>query len=325
MSQHRMNSSSTSTGLIDENENVILIGDIHGNLKQLISLWSNLRERCGPDKFDTAKIIFLGDYIDRGPETSGVLEFLSSLSHTHPNQKHVFLIGNHDFGLICFLKLWNFDAEVVNERINNRYSSRRPAELPLYDNIDEAHDMHIQGKRWCNRGKQNVFNSKPTFSSYNVPYGERSSLLSAIPEHHKRFLSELKFIYQCDLGFVNLIAIHAGISCESSISKQIETLQSIDENKDKILDEGLIFVEQISGRGNVQYHHPEQKQEGSNLLIASGHHGFSRYDKQRLIIDRGGGVQTRPIEAAIINKERQEITIVDSNNTIQKVLNYHSP
>ena len=47
------------------------LSDIHGCLTKL----EGLMERCRADGGNSAKFVFLGDYIDRGPDTQGVLEF----------------------------------------------------------------------------------------------------------------------------------------------------------------------------------------------------------------------------------------------------------
>lgn len=65
----------------------IVIGDIHGCLSQL----NHILEFVNPDSNET--IITLGDYIDRGPDTKGVIDRLIELGSTH-NLAH--LKGNHD-------------------------------------------------------------------------------------------------------------------------------------------------------------------------------------------------------------------------------------
>lgn len=63
------------------------IGDIHGCLKAL----ETLLELVEPAPDD--RLIFLGDYVDRGPDSRGVLDKLMQLSLAPQN---VFLRGNHD-------------------------------------------------------------------------------------------------------------------------------------------------------------------------------------------------------------------------------------
>ena len=74
---------------------LIAIGDIHGEIKKLDSLLDKL---C-LEESDT--VIFLGDYIDRGPNPKEVIEKLLQLS----NQINcVFLKGNHEDMLLKLLE-----------------------------------------------------------------------------------------------------------------------------------------------------------------------------------------------------------------------------
>ncbi|HEY0327401.1 MAG TPA: metallophosphoesterase family protein [Allosphingosinicella sp.] len=70
------------------------VGDVHGCLVQLNRLIdqieADLDER--PDK--EAFLIFVGDLIDRGPDSAGVIERLRSYSR--PGLKPIFLAGNHE-------------------------------------------------------------------------------------------------------------------------------------------------------------------------------------------------------------------------------------
>ncbi|KAG5003120.1 hypothetical protein JHK86_027259 [Glycine max] len=58
---------------------VICMGDIHGFITKLQILWSNLEASLDRSEFETATLIFLGDYCDRGPGTRHLIEFLVSL------------------------------------------------------------------------------------------------------------------------------------------------------------------------------------------------------------------------------------------------------
>ncbi|PIN00136.1 Phosphoprotein phosphatase [Handroanthus impetiginosus] len=54
---------------------VCCVGDIHGYIAKLQNLWSNLENAVGSSDFQTALIIFLGDYCDRGPNTKEVIVY----------------------------------------------------------------------------------------------------------------------------------------------------------------------------------------------------------------------------------------------------------
>jgi len=68
-------------------QRVFAIGDIHGCNTAL----TTLLDMVEPDKDDL--LIFLGDYIDRGPDSRGVIEQLISLTK---RCRTVFLCGNHE-------------------------------------------------------------------------------------------------------------------------------------------------------------------------------------------------------------------------------------
>ncbi len=69
-----------------------VVGDVHGELRHLSTLLARLPAL---DAGDT--LLFLGDYVDRGPDSRGVVERLMSL-HTATPAKLVFLRGNHEDG-----------------------------------------------------------------------------------------------------------------------------------------------------------------------------------------------------------------------------------
>jgi calcineurin-like phosphoesterase family protein len=66
------------------------IGDIHGDLSHLFKLLACLPEL---DKEDT--IVFLGDYVDRGPKSAQVVDYVRNLHEQIP-AKVVALRGNHE-------------------------------------------------------------------------------------------------------------------------------------------------------------------------------------------------------------------------------------
>jgi Calcineurin-like phosphoesterase len=76
-----------------------VIGDIHGCLDELRYLVDALPVR--PDD----EIVFLGDYIDRGPDSCGVVSYLIELNDHFKENKLVFLKGNHEDMLLSYLQL----------------------------------------------------------------------------------------------------------------------------------------------------------------------------------------------------------------------------
>ncbi len=67
------------------------IGDIHGCFNALEALISEI------DPADTDTLVFLGDYVDRGSNTKGVIDYLIQLDKKH---ECYFLKGNHEIFML---------------------------------------------------------------------------------------------------------------------------------------------------------------------------------------------------------------------------------
>ncbi len=76
-------------------QRTIVIGDIHGCLDSLTALLQLVLPKA-----DT--LVFLGDYVDRGPASKEVITRLLELQQSHP--RTIFIQGNHDYMFLQFLK-----------------------------------------------------------------------------------------------------------------------------------------------------------------------------------------------------------------------------
>jgi len=70
------------------------VGDIHGEREMLEALLTSLPLERGD------RVVFVGDYVDRGPDSRGVIDVLLEFSSETPC---VFLIGNHESMFLDFL------------------------------------------------------------------------------------------------------------------------------------------------------------------------------------------------------------------------------
>jgi serine/threonine protein phosphatase 1 len=68
------------------------VGDIHGSLSKLRKLLSRCEEHAGGR---SVTFVFLGDYIDRGPDTAGVIGSLIDLQ-AKGRERVIALMGNHE-------------------------------------------------------------------------------------------------------------------------------------------------------------------------------------------------------------------------------------
>ena len=70
---------SAPRGGVAQRDEVICVGDVHGHLDKLTALWRELVAALGADAVAQARVVFLGDYCDRGPDTKGVIQWLLEL------------------------------------------------------------------------------------------------------------------------------------------------------------------------------------------------------------------------------------------------------
>ena len=78
------------------------IGDVHGRLDLLEDILQQIERDIGERPTKSNHIIFLGDLIDRGPSSRGVIERLIDY---HPdNIKCHFIMGNHEEVLVRGLR-----------------------------------------------------------------------------------------------------------------------------------------------------------------------------------------------------------------------------
>jgi len=90
-------------GRVPAGQAVYAVGDIHGRLDLLEDLLIRISEDAQQHHADQARsLIFLGDYIDRGSESRGVVERL--LDDSTPGFAKVYLMGNHEEAMLGFLE-----------------------------------------------------------------------------------------------------------------------------------------------------------------------------------------------------------------------------
>jgi serine/threonine protein phosphatase 1 len=78
---------------------IYAIGDIHGCLDRLI----RLLDLVNPD-LDRHLLVFVGDYVDRGPDSSGVVDYIIDLKKKYNPENIICLMGNHERMFLNFLQ-----------------------------------------------------------------------------------------------------------------------------------------------------------------------------------------------------------------------------
>lgn len=135
---------------------VAVIGDIHGQVDKLEAVLDQLAAR--PD-FDHRWLVFMGDFVDRGPDPKASIDMFLRLAKQHP--KTTAVAGNHEFAMGASLG-WFPTAEYTN-----------------------------WGERWVAH-----YDSDTTFASYGVAHGDLPGLNRAVPPRHKDLLLNLPWVVE---------------------------------------------------------------------------------------------------------------------------------
>ena len=86
---------------VPSGELLYAIGDIHGRAELLIELLHRIEQDAVREDANRKRLIFLGDYVDRGPDSRRAIEIL--LAQRPASFEASFLKGNHEKLLLDFL------------------------------------------------------------------------------------------------------------------------------------------------------------------------------------------------------------------------------
>lgn len=82
-------------GRVPDGRRVYAIGDVHGSLDQLRGLHAVIAEDLRERPAKSAVLVHLGDYIDHGPDSAGVLSLLCRVADL-PDARVINLLGEHE-------------------------------------------------------------------------------------------------------------------------------------------------------------------------------------------------------------------------------------
>jgi len=160
---------------LTEGQRIYAIGDIHGRRDLLDAMLGRIDADLAARPHARPLVVFLGDYVDRGPEVRGVIEALMAVKAGPLPAR--FLLGNHDNYVLAYLE----DPHWYDETYN-----------------------------WL---RENL-GGNATLASYGVPEAAakpakvaREAFAQAFPAEH------LAFIADCELCFRigGYLFVHAGI------------------------------------------------------------------------------------------------------------------
>lgn len=165
---------------------IIAVGDLHGQLGFLDRLLAKLRTH---EVWPAARLVFLGDLVDRGPDVKGTVQRVMDVLAEKPGSTCV--MGNHDFALANAIGL-----------------------------LGERTDYWV--RKYCD------YDHEPTFSTYlghELVYREfdkwrrdLDSLRDAMPESHHEFLRGLPWLAEAS----GHLFLHSGLSAELNEPAEIQ-------------------------------------------------------------------------------------------------------
>lgn len=169
---------------LDEGELVYAIGDIHGRADLLSALLARIATDAQASHNVTRRtLVFLGDYVDRGPESRQVVETL--ISGAPQGFELQFLKGNHEAILLDFLG----DAVALNDWQANGGT----ATLRSYGvDVDELERTGASSEAW------------------------RQAFDAALPETHRRFYQGLELM----VAHGDYLFVHAGVRPDVPLDAQ---------------------------------------------------------------------------------------------------------
>jgi serine/threonine protein phosphatase 1 len=163
------------------NDRIYAIGDVHGRVDLLRNVLEAVDSdiRHHPDR--RCITVLLGDYIDRGPDSKGVIEMLAARMQSRPT---ACLMGNHELMLLRFLQdPESWDAWSASGGIPTIISyGIRPPQWPTSDQKLEL----------------------------------ARALASALPQHHYTFLVNLPFVFESG----DILCVHAGLKPGVPVERQ---------------------------------------------------------------------------------------------------------
>ena len=165
----------------DMNLPVVVIGDTHARPKLARRLLAEV-EAAG--MLSGHRLVFLGDYIDRGPDARGMIDLCVELQA----KGHMMLAGNHDF---------------VLERA-----------------MFATEDRKVWADRWKDKYERRLVESYGLTRSERSGLELADKLREVMPLDHQEFFQSLPWIFEND----TVIAIHAGPDPDIEWSAQSSSL-----------------------------------------------------------------------------------------------------
>ncbi|RYH04062.1 serine/threonine protein phosphatase [Salipiger sp. IMCC34102] len=184
------------------------LGDIHGQKAMLDRAFALIAADGGAD----APHVFLGDYVDRGPDSHGVIEAL--IAGRDAGRDWTFIKGNHDRMFLRFVEEGEtHDAAIKSglSWLNPRLGG--PQTLASYGVNTTGPGRYVRDER-----DRESLVSMPTDRG-DVTLQELVSLArDAVPETHRQFLATCPLTHQAE----EHLFVHAGLRPGVALAEQVE-------------------------------------------------------------------------------------------------------
>jgi serine/threonine protein phosphatase 1 len=141
------------------------IGDIHGCIRQLRTI---IEDKIRPDASDI--LVFLGDYIDRGPDSKAVADYLIDLSGKYQVRP---LMGNHE--LLMINSFYTGDTSLWF--LNGGAATLKSFEISHPREFDSKYLNFFTGLLWYYEYEQYLFVHAGFNDDAEDPFEERDSMV----------------------------------------------------------------------------------------------------------------------------------------------------
>jgi Calcineurin-like phosphoesterase len=195
---------------------IMAIGDIHGNIRAL----DDLLNLVVPQLSSSDTLVFLGDYIDRGPNAKECVDRIIALKRT-ASFSVVTLMGNHEQWMLRTYRDYTAHSWIIGMEAFKTINSYSPTAVRTL--LREMRDFGME-----------FYISKPKLS-YHL-------FFDTLPTEHRRFFENLQLKYRAD----GVLCAHGGLNTKISIEAQ-------DEEHFLWGDGG--FPDRYSGTDHVVYGH----------------------------------------------------------------------
>ncbi len=192
------------------------IGDIHGNIRAL----DDLLNTVVPKLSSRDTLVFLGDYIDRGPNVRECIDRIINLREAS-SFSVVALLGNHEEWMLKSYRDHTAHSWIIGMEAFDTINSYSPTAVRVLEDEISRHGIEF-------------ILSKPTLSY--------EAFFDAVPPEHLRFFENLHLYYRAN----GVLCVHGGVDTNAKLEAQ---------DANTLIWGGDDFPDAYSGDDHIVYGH----------------------------------------------------------------------